>query len=224
VHSELVVGSIYDVHQDADKTMSVIARIDRGRDDGIVVGTSGHVWSLYSKSSDGHERELAQLGTGEVMSVDQHTALVRIRANNSKGDGLIRKDDLVELKARTPDRPDRSSLWAAAKFNITFLDANDRPFFDYGSLYSDETSESDSRVVDRMVQDIRSAAPSYSDQPKLLETGAFAGQSVQQAMLNCNAANLNQLVDFVVKYPKDLAGKRYTLSKLYALWVQNGAP
>lgn len=224
VHSELVVGSIYELHQDADKAMPVIARIDRGRDDGIIVGTTGHVWSLYSKSSDGHERELAQLGTGEVMSVDQHTALIRIRADNPKGDGLVRKEDLVELKARTPDRTDRSSLWAAAKFNITFLDANDQPFFDYRSLYSEETSESDSVVIDRMVEDIRNAAPGYADQPKLLETGTFTGQSVQQAMLNCNATNLNHLVDFVVKYPKDLAGKRYTLSKLYALWVQNGTP
>lgn len=224
VHSESVVSSILELRQDGDNVKSIIARVDRGRDDGIVVGSSGHVWSLYSQGNDGHERELAQLGTGEVLSVDGHSALVRIRVDNPKGDGLVRDEDLLELKARTPLPSARSSMWSAAKFHITFVDANDQPFFDYGSLYSEETSESDSRVLERMVEDIRRAAPSYADQPKSLETGAFAGQSVEQAMLNCNAGNVKNLVDFVVNHPRDLAGKQYKLSTLYALWAQNGAP
>ena len=224
VHSEFVVSTIFELRKERDDVKSVIARIDRGRDDGVVAGSSGHVWSLYSKNRDGHERELAQLGNAEVLSLDAHSALVRIRVDKPEDDGLVREEDLVELKARTPDLSDRSSLWSAAKFNITLVDADDRAFFDYRSLYSNETPESDSKILDRMVEDIRRAAPSYANQPTVLETGAFAGQSVRQAMLNCNVAHLKNLLDFVIKHPTDLAGRRYMLSTLYVLWVQNGAP
>jgi len=43
-------------------------------------------------------------------------------------------------------------------------------------------------------------------------------------MLNCNAGNVKDLLDFVVNHPRDLAGKRYKLSTVYALWARHGAP
>jgi hypothetical protein len=226
VHSEFVFGSIFKLQQSDDNGKSVIARIDRGRDDGIVIGTHGGVWSHYSKSRDSQERESVQLGSGEVLSVEDHSALVRIQVDHPEKDGPVQEQDLIWLKARTPQLPDRSSLWSAAKFKIAFLDEDDQAFVDvdYGSLYSGETHDSDAKVLQRMVDDIHRAALAYADQLKPLDKGAFAGKSLKQAMETADTANLNRVLDFVVKYPRDLAGKRLKLSTVYALWLQKGTP
>jgi len=166
---------------------------------------------------------LSQLGNAEVLSVDAHFSLVRIQLSQPKGD-LVRQRDLVMLNARVPLRSERSALWSAARYNITFVDANDQPFVEYRSLYSDETPESDSRVLQRMVEDIQRAASAYADDLKPLEKGAFAGQSLQEALQHCDDSKLRNLLDYVTKNPRNRAGKRITLSKEYALWAQNGAP
>ncbi|HUD63054.1 MAG TPA: hypothetical protein VMQ17_00675 [Candidatus Sulfotelmatobacter sp.] len=223
VHSESVVSGIVELHQEGENVKSLVAKIDRGRDDGVIVGSNGSVWPQYSKGGDGHERALSQLGNAEVLSLNAHSALVRIQPGQPKGD-VVRDRDLVMLNARVPLLSDRSSLWSAAKFNITFVDANDRAFFDYGALYSNETPQSDARMLQRMVEDIQHAASAYTDDSKPLEKGGFAGQSLQQALQHCDESNLKKLLDYVVKNSRNRAGKRITLSKEYALWAQNGAP
>ena len=223
VHSESVVSSIVELLPDGENAKSSMAKINRGRDDGVVVGSKGSVWPQYAKSEDGHERALSQLGNAEVLSVDAHFSLVRIQLSQPKGD-LVRQRDLVMLNARVPLRSERSALWSAARYNITFVDANDQPFVEYRSLYSDETPESDSRVLQRMVEDIQRAASAYADDLKPLEKGAFAGQSLQEALQHCDDSKLRNLLDYVTKNPRNRAGKRITLSKEYALWAQNGAP
>jgi hypothetical protein len=75
-----------------------------------------------------------------------------------------------------------------------------------------------------VVDDIHRAALAYADQLKPLDKGAFAGKSLKQAMETADTADLNRVLDFVVKYPRDLAGKRLKLSTVYALWLQNGTP
>lgn len=224
VHSEWVVGGILTVQNDGTNMKSAIARIDLGREDGIVVGTHGGAWARYSKASNGHERELAKLGSVEVLSVDAHTALVRIEVENPKGDGLVREQDLVGLNARVPLLPKRSSLWSAAKLKISLLDGDNHAFVDYRSLYSEETAESDSKVLQRMVDEIRRAAPLYADQDKPLVKGSFAGQSLQQAMQQSDEASLKNALGYLVKNSRDFSGQEFEFFRLYAMWVQNGAP
>jgi hypothetical protein len=223
VHSESVVSSIVELLPGGENAKSSMAKINRGRDDGVIVGTKGSVWPQYTKSEDGHERALSQLGSAEVLSVDAHSSLVRLQLGQAKGD-LVRQRDLVMLNARVPLRSERSALWSAARFNITFVDAKDQPFVDYGSLYSDETRESDSRVLQRMVEDVQRAASAYADDLKPLEKGLFAGQSLQEALQHCDDSKLKNLLDYVAKNPRNRAGKRIMLSKEYALWARNGAP
>jgi hypothetical protein len=223
VHSEWVVSGIVQLSSDGGNAKSSMAKIDRGRDDGVVVGSKGSVWAQYAKSEDGHERALSQLGSAEVLSVDTHSSLVRIQLGQLKDD-LVRQGDLVMLKARVPLRSDRSALWSAARFNIIFVDANDQPFVDYSSLYLNETPESDSRVLQRMVEDVQRAASAYTDDLRPLEKGVFAGQSLQEALRQCDDTKLRNLLGYVANNARNRAGKRITLSKEYALWAQNGAP
>ena len=224
VHSETVISGILELHQDGDNVKSLVGKIDRGREDGIVVGSNGRVWPQYSKSGNGHERALTPIGNAEVVSVDAHSSLVRIRADHPEGDALVREQDLLELKARTPVLSNRSSLWSVARYNITLVDANDQAFIEYSSLYSGETSESDSSVLERMVEDIRRTAPAYADQATPVEKGSFAGKSLQHAMENCDRTIIKNFLDSVVKNSRNLAGKRRKLSDVYASWARNGTP
>ncbi len=224
VNSEWIYGGILTVVHDGDNSKSLEARIDKGREDGIVVGSEGSVWSHYSKGEDGHERLVVKLGTSEVASVEPHSSLVRIQLLQPEGDGLARKQDMVQLKARTPLLPDRSSLWSVAKFNVTFLDLDDQVLFDYDTLYSGETPELDSKLLQRMVQDIRHAGQLYTGPLVPLREGTFAGQSLKQAMENTTTADLQGFLDYQIKYPGDVFGQRIKISTRYAAWLYAGTP
>lgn len=224
VNSEWIYSGILAVKQDGGNAKSVEARIDKGSEDGIVVGSQGNVWSRYSKSEDGHQRNIIRLGRSEVLSVEPHSALIRIQVEWPEGDGLVRNRDMVQLKARTPLLSGRSSLWSVAKYNVTFLDMDNHVLFDYDSLYSKETPELDSKLLQRMLEDIHQAGQLYTGPLSPAPKGIFAGQSLKQAMEKTSTAELQGFLDYLVKYPGVVFGERFRLSPLYAAWIYAGTP
>jgi hypothetical protein len=224
VNSEWIYSAILKVMQDGEDRKSVEAKIDRGSEDGIVVGSQGDAWSPYAKLDDGHERHIAKLGTSEVLSVEPHSALIRIHVDQPEGDGAVRKQDMVHLKARTPPIATRSSLWEVAKYDATFLDSNDKILVDYDTLYRDETPSLDDELFQRMLNEIHVAGLRYTGGSKPLEKGKFANQSLGQALEHTNIADLKSFVDYLAKYPGEVFGQRWKLYELYAVWVYFGAP
>ncbi len=223
-NGESIFSQILSIAQESEDHKSVEARIDKGSEDGIVVGTQGDSWSLHSKENDGHERRIAKLGTVEVLSTQPHSALVRVQVDQPEGDGMVRKRDMVHLKARVPLLADRSSLWSVAKYNVTAVDSEDKVVFDYDMLYGDETPELDARLFQRMLQDIHGAGQLFAGRPELIKQGKFANQTLRHAMENTDAADLKIFIDYLLKYPGDMFGQRLEIYKFYAAWVYIGAP
>lgn len=253
VSIEPIYSGILAVRDDTGTAKTVEARIDKGSEDGMVVGSQGDVWSQYSKSDDGHEREIARLGGGEVLAVEPHSALIRIQVDEPKDDGLVRKYDMIQLRVRVPVLPGRSSLWSVAKYDVTFLDLDDKIIFDYKTLYSNETADLDSRLFQRMLQDIHRAGGLSRDRldnqwmlGKPLQKGIFAGQMLSAAMESTTLVELKKFFDAVVKNPGAMVRptqvsvpgrvpsgppvvaapnwQKWHVSDAYAAWVRAGTP
>lgn len=223
-NGESIFSEILAILQEGENHKSVEARIDKGSEDGIVVGTQGDAWAPHSKIDNDHERHIAKLGTSEVLSTEPHSARVRIQVDQPQGDGMVRTGDMVHLKARVPLLAGRSSLWSVAKYNVTAVDSGNKVLFDYDTLYRDETPELDARLFQRMLQEIRGAGQLFVGRPELIKQGKFANRTLRYAMENTDTAELKNFVDFLLKYPGDIFGQRLEVYKLYANWVYNGTP
>jgi tetratricopeptide (TPR) repeat protein len=100
-----------------------LVEINHGKDSGIVAGTAGTVFARYTWD-DKDKRPEVKIGTGDVISVSDESALVRVKLLKAEGPGLVRVGDTVGLSFRTP-KAERSSLWTVLKFDIGFVDQND---------------------------------------------------------------------------------------------------
>jgi hypothetical protein len=224
VNGELIFGEILALLQQSENHKTVEVRIDKGAEDGVVVGTQGDAWSLRSKSEDGHERPIAKLGTIEVLSTEPHSALVRIQVDQPEGDGMVRKQDVVHIKARVPKLADRSSLWSVAKYNVSVIDSHNKVVLDYDTLYGDETPELDAKLFQRIIQDIHDAAPLFNVRLEPIKQGKFANQTLSHAMEVASTEDLKDFIAYLLKYPGDILGQRLEVYKLYAAWAYIGTP
>jgi hypothetical protein len=224
VNGESIYSEILTLLQQSENHRSVEVRIDKGAEDGVVVGTQGDAWSPRSKSEDGHERPIAKLGDIEVLSTEPHTALVRIQVDQPEGDGMVRKQDMVRLKARVPQLADRSSLWSVAKYNVSVIDSHNTVVLDYDTLYGDETPELDAKLFQRMLQDIHGAAPLFNVRLEPIKQGKFANETLSHAMEVTSTQDLKDFVAYLLKYPGDILGQRIEVYKLYAAWAYVGTP
>jgi hypothetical protein len=207
------------------------ARIDKGSKDGLVVGAQGAVWSLALKQADGHERAALRRGTGEVLSVEPDSALVRITMDSPAGDGLVRKGDCVMLMARTPAHSKDSRVWPLVKFNAVLEDVNNQKIADYRSLYAGDTAEMENRLRQAMLRDVRASGPLYGDRlnqtvldGKPIAKGKFQGKTVRQAFEAATPEDLDESLKYIVQYPGDLFGKRLKPANIFLYWIIAGTP
>jgi hypothetical protein len=208
------------------------ARIDKGSEDGIVVGAQGDIWSIHSQGDDGHERKIMKLGTGDVLSVEPDSALVRINMDSPSGDGLVREHDCLEVNARTPPHPKDSRLWALAKYNITVKDMNNKKIMDYRTMYSGKDPELENALLQTMLGDIRESGGLYDEEfakqvlkgKTTIGQGAFKGKTPRQALESASLEDLRRSLDYAAKYPGEFFGQTWETSVIYLTWVLAGTP
>jgi hypothetical protein len=217
-NSESVYSAILAVTADTENAGVIHAQIDKGSEDGIVVGSRGNVWSSKSVDNAGHERKIANRGHSEVLAVKPHSAVIRIQVEQPNGDGMIRKQDMVQLRVRAPKLAARSVLWSLAKTDVTLVDSNNKVIVDFDTLYSDETPELDVKLYARMLEEIHREAALQSNH-QILKTGVFANQSLRQAMENTKRSDVETFIDYIAKYPGDTFGQRFYVGRIYALWI-----
>jgi hypothetical protein len=207
------------------------ARIDKGSADGIVAGEQGNIWSLYSKDAQGHERHIMKLGTGEVLSVEPDSALVRLKMDSPTGDGLARQHDCLQLMARVQRHPKDSHLWALAKYNIIVEDVNSMKIMDYRTLYSGHTPELEDKLRQAMLQDIHELGRIYGDKlgERVRETTTitkdrFGGKTVREALESATLEDLDKTLEYAAKYPGDFFGQRWKTGIIYLTWMVYSTP
>lgn len=221
-YSEFVSGRIQTMNAIDGSKREVV--IDRGSDDGVVLGVEGVVRSIYSKTGD-HERNFQKIGKARIVSVEPKSARVEVTMDNPAGDGLVRVGDLVEVKAKVPPLPERSVLWGLAKNHITLTSENgDHLFDDFRELYADENEQRVNQQLEGMLSDIRKIADlTAPEMNKKLTQGRFKDQTVRQAAQNATRADLLTFLNFIMKYPA-FSGQEWKIGRTFIYWVEQGMP
>jgi len=229
VTSEWIFASIESIDSGSGNERG--AKIDKGTDDGIVVGQEGVIWSPYSKSDNGSERQVMKLGTAKVLSAEPHSSLVRVTMDTSEGDGLVRQNDCVRLKARTRPHPKQSRLWTLATYNISIEDLTHKTIVDYRTLYFNETPELDNALLQTMLDDLHKSGQIYGDQiaaqffnGKPIPRGTFEGKTVREAMETATLDDLNKCLDSALRSPGPFLGNRWNTGTIYATWIMTDTP
>ena len=203
--------------------------IDRGRDDGVVPGSEGVVWSIYSMA-DNKERKVQKIGTAKIITVEPKTAKVEVVMDNASGDGVIQVGDMVEFRVKVPVplTPKRSVLWQLSKYHINFYSEDgERVFGDYRTLYADENEQLVEQELDAMLKDIPKTAQALADREVMstkLTEGRFKGQTLKEVMINPTRSALEDFLNYVIKYPATHYGKDETIGRMFGIWVLQGTP
>ena len=227
VNSEWVFAGIESIESGSGNEREV--KIDRGVDDGMVVGQEGEIWSPYLQRDAGPDRPIMRLGTGEILSAESHSALVRVKMDSPKGDGLVQKHDCIRLKALTRPHSKESRLWPLVTYNITIEDRKGNTIVDYQTLYSRETPELEMKLSQTMLDDLHEFGRVHGDnlgekffKGKTISKGIFEGKTVRQAMEGATLEDLNKSLDFALKYPGDFFGNKWQIGIIYLVWTMAG--
>ena len=225
VVSEEIYSRIQEIRNDKGDPTALQVTIDRGRDDGVIVGTQGEVWAQYLKSGRRHERPVVKIGTGEVVSVKPDSALVSVQVDQSQGDGLVRKADMMNLRIPVPAGHPKSLMWTLAKTDVSYADSDGMPLVDFQKLYSADTPPNEEEFVQYVLDDIRKSANNVKDLPDLIPKGRFEGKTYYEVMSTADKTEIRNFLDFVTSIPT--LGLYLTdessVSSLYAKWLAAGA-
>lgn len=203
--------------------------IDRGSGDGVVAGSEGVVWSVYSKV-DNKERKVQKIGTARIVAVEPQSAKVDVVMDNPSGDGLIQIDDMVEFRVKVPVLliPERSILWRLSKYHINFYSEDGKRIFgDYRTLYADENEQLVEQELDAMIKDIPKTAEALADREVMstkLTEGRFKDKTLKQAMANPTRADLQDFLEYIMKYPATHYGKDEKIGRVFGIWLLQGTP
>ena len=229
VRSEWIFAGIQEVENSRGKERE--ARIDKGTQDGIVVGQKGEIWLPYAVGKDGHDRDVMKLGVGEVLSVEPDSAIVRVNLDSPDGDRLVQEHGCLRLRARTLSHPEGSRLWPLVTYNVAVTDVNDNKILDYRTLYSGDTPELDHRILQTMLDDIHKSGRLNGDkfgkqffEGKSITKGIFEGKPVGQAMESATLDDLQKSLDCALKYPGFFFGNKWNIEGIYMFWIMAGTP
>ncbi len=204
--------------------------IDRGGEDGLVVGSQADAFSIYVRSPEGRLQD-AHAVSGEVLSLELQTALVRVRMKDADSAHLVHRDDFLLLRARVPPPAERSVLWSIAKVHIGLRDYKDqKEFFDYRTLYSRETPELVSEILQAMLADLHEAGAAFGEKwdaalkGKPIEKGKFVGKTIRASLESTDRADLESFLKFMSKHAGAFVLQPVKLAETYSRWVSLGAP
>jgi hypothetical protein len=205
-----------------------IVTIDRGANDGVVMGSGGTVYSPPTEDQ-GHARRAAPLGSAEVLSIEPQSALVRVKLSKPKGDGMVRIGDAVQLTTRTPAIAQRSKLWPVVNCSIAFVDLRGQKIVDFRTLYKDESPELDQAIYQKLLDDIHETGSLYGGERsggQSVSVGRFADHpmKLRQVLETTSREDLDRFFQYVVNAKADYFGHDWKIGPSYASWVTVGMP
>ena len=201
----------------------VEVRIDRGQDDGLVFGWKGKAYTVADSKSK-PVRKFDTVGTSEVLSVEKQTATARVTVTTKNANFQV--GDAVEVRARVPQKSERSLLWRLACLHITFLDNYKKPIADYHTLYTDLSAENNAALMAKMITAQNEVVEFVvnTEIDALRKTGRYTGRKASDILKQTTPQDLEDFFRFVLSYPGKYIGKDWKVSETFATWIINDAP
>ncbi len=209
---------------------TVIAQVEGGTLDGIVVGGKGEVSPVNTK--DAPVRNEWSLAKAEVVAASQNRATVAL-SQLDKGPALsvVREGDIVILPVQVPKKDYRSIFFDLAALRIWFLDLSRDTLYHPRQLLYEDGQRLESDLLEAMANDVRQTVPVLQpylkDNPSwgdTLKGGIFEGMSLMEALEKCTSADILSFLQFVKSFPAKYMGLNWKINETFATWVLNNTP
>lgn len=202
---------------------TVIVAIDAGAYDGIIPGTLGSSYGVWSEMFT--DRGAEYIGRVELFEVNQHSSKATIHLQKPDDPELrIMLGDLVRLSYRRPIMDWQTPLYDVYAQNIRFMNKSAVEFLDFRQLIDFGTPLFEQQVLYTLLDDIRKTALDISSrmqeewlQP--LENRRFAGLNLAEALIHSQIEDIISYLDFVNSFPGNFYGRTLQFNAFYAQWL-----
>ena len=203
--------------------------MDLGMRDSIRIDQSGWFVAIYDANDP--ERYVEALGETTVVSVDQgRSQWYMVMSDDGKASGFkpqIGDLNYMEVGAN-PDAYD-GLIQQLTRFHIPFLSDKNLPLYSYKVAQQISSETSEDALIEMMRDIIVNTAkslydPEESDMNEKIDSGAFAGLNMWEAMLVTKTTDVKAFFRYVIEYPHRYMGRKFRIDEAYATWVINHTP
>ncbi|HEY6505298.1 MAG TPA: CHAT domain-containing protein [Chitinophagaceae bacterium] len=210
---------------------SFFVRLKGGTDVGVSKGLSARCFLSYSEFTLGSPRSFTEIGSGEIVSVAEHTSECYAALSLFEGKNIMEQGDIVSLLVKLPARDYRSIFYELSRDNVEFVDVDGRFIYTLKDLLVNDSQKKEEELKASILADFRNAYEKFRNNPKLskrllneIPEGRFRGKipfdMLKQAML----ADLNSFLLYLKTYPDGYRGKDHPISQSFMGWIVSNAP
>lgn len=203
---------------------TLLATIARGRDDGLVGGTRGEVYSRRDKETD---RKVILIGQGELVGLEADSAMVRIHPTHEDTLYAIAAGDVVALSARIPRLKYPTVLFDLARQDISFTDRRKKPYFQYRDFIAHPGRDFETELLPLIAKGVARAAyriGKFEKGKTPAKSGRFVGLTAKEAMEQTTADDVRAFFQFAHYNPAAYIGNPCRFVEGYAAWVIHQTP
>ena len=203
--------------------------MDLGTRDSIKVGQTGWLVTIYDANNP--ERDVISYGKTTCSEVEfGKSKWIVIPSEEGKASGFTPQvGDLNYLKvASNPDAYD-GLLLELTRYDILLQSDYKNPLYSYKNVQMITKAESEEAIIEVMRDIIVGTAKSLYDPESgnltdKLDSGAFKGYNMWEAMLMTTVDDVKAYLRFVANFPGKYMGRDFRVDETYATWVINYTP
>ena len=197
--------------------------VNRGWAEGVRRGATDLV--LYPMRPPGTPDAVSsyvRLARGRVTELEEHSANLEL----SLVVEAVRVGDSFTYVLHIPASLVDDVLLGLAVADIRLVSHDSRqPFFEMSGLLADESAAFRDSIIDRMVQDARTAAAAQSTVlTSRIDVGLFRGRTMSEALQETRRDQVLAFLEFVQAFPGGYAGRAFDFVSAYAQWISWGTP
>jgi hypothetical protein len=203
--------------------------MNMGKRDSLTIGQSGWFLSIYDDQIP--ERYVEALGATTLVSMEFGRSLwYMVMSDDGKTSGFVPQlGDLNYLQvASNPESLD-GLVEQLTKYHTLFLSDYNKPFYSYDIGQQIAGPKSEGAIIAAMRDVIVSTAtliydPETSDHTELLDSGAFKGYNMWEAMKMTTTSDVRAYLRYVIDNPHGYMGQEFRIDEYYASWILKFTP
>lgn len=203
--------------------------VNLGTRDSLTPGQKGSILTIYDKNDP--KRELEYYGKTVLVDLDfGRSKWYSIVDPEFKPKNIgLQAGDLLYVEVGYDMGGNKGIFDELVALGVIFKDYNGDLMYNYRLTQSMNQKRSEQLLIRMMRNTVRHTArelydPNSDDYTQPLDSGAFKGLNMWEAMLQSTDADIRAFLQFVIDYPGKYMGRNFRIDETYATWIINNTP
>ena len=208
------------------KADEMYVRIRGGLNQGVFVGSSGGL--LTGDNDSAKERENIVLGDAEVVEVNSHSSLVKIKFYAGMASYGIELFDLVKVQIEIVKDLELGVFQSLMAHDVLVTDLRGRPFYSPVILQYKSTKYLPAVILEALRQHLVTVGESIKENPDFntnkADKGKYKGVTWPDALMATDLFDIQNFLAYMDNFPFSYMGKDFVFANVYATWMDVGTP